>query len=300
MAIDSEDKPGLVVTRYGATAEILAEDGIIKTCHQRKSRKPVVAGDRVTWQTGADNTGIITQRLERKNVLAQRKDVKRITEIAANLDQIIVAFTVKPDYDQFLIDRYIAVAEQQGITPILLVTKYDLVDKSPDSKINKLIETYQNIGYQVITSSQKLETSLNTVRDVLKDKISVLVGQSGVGKSSLATLLLPNTDIATGELTTRELGSHTTSRTTLYALPNGGYLVDSPGVRDFAVWDIDPAELAQCYIEFRPHLDNCRFNNCRHINEPDCGIKSAVENDEINAQRYRSYCSLYASLTETN
>lgn len=298
MANNLSEQAGLVVTRYGASAEILADNGTIWTCHQRKSKLPVVAGDRVIWQAGDENTGIIVERLARQNVLAQRRDPKRIKEIAANLDQIIIAFTIKPSYDQFLIDRYIAVAEQQHITPILLITKLDLINDATDTNIERTAERYRDIGYQVIASSKKSEAGLDAVREILKDKISVLVGQSGVGKSSLATLLLPQTDISTGKLTTRDQGSHTTSRTTLYQLPDGGYLVDSPGVRDFAVWDIDPKELDNFYIEFKRHKDQCRFNDCHHINEPNCGIKSAVEKGEIHASRYQSYVALYESLRE--
>lgn len=296
MAEHTAQRQGLVVTRYGATVEILAEDDTVWTCHQRKAKNPVVAGDQVTWQSGADKTGIITKRLERKNILAQRKDNRRVKEIAANLDQIVIAFTVKPDYDQYLIDRYIAVAEQQGITPILLITKLDLITETSSSDIEQLAEIYRQIGYQVIASSQKQTTGLDAVRHALKDKISLLVGQSGVGKSSLATALLPETKIVTGVLTKHELGSHTTSRTTLYPLPFGGYLVDSPGVRDFAVWNIAAEELASCYIEFNKHMNNCRFHNCRHINEPHCGIKLAVEHNEISSTRYKSYVSLYEAL----
>ncbi len=290
---------GLVITRHGATAEVLAADGTIWSCHQRKSKRSVAAGDQVVWQQGLDNTGIITKRLERKNILAQRKDHKRVKEIAANLDQVVIAFTVKPSFDQNLIDRYIAIAEQQGINPVLLITKLDIIENEDADEIEAVANIYRDIGYPVIASSQQHGTGLDAVRDILKDKVSVLVGQSGVGKSSLATLLLPGVTIATAELTARgEQGSHTTSSTTLYPLPFGGYLVDSPGVRDFAVWDIEADKLAECYIEFRQYTDTCRFNNCRHINEPDCGIKSAVKRKEISKARYNSYASLYQVLAE--
>ncbi|MBL1433401.1 MAG: ribosome small subunit-dependent GTPase A [Gammaproteobacteria bacterium] len=288
---------GLVMLRHGSTAEVLTKDGTIITCHQRKSRNSAIAGDNVEWQEGTDERGIITQRLPRKNILAQRKNVKVTKEIAANLDQIVIAFTVKPHYDQFLIDRYIAIAEQQGITPVLLVTKLDLVKDDLSEGIEQLIAIYRDIGYLVISSSQKDQTGLDIVRDALANKTSVLVGQSGVGKSSIATAILPDVTIATGELTARgDQGSHTTSTTILYALPSGGYLVDSPGVRDFSMWNLAADELADCYIEFKRHTDECKFHNCRHLNEPVCGVKSAVERKEVSALRYNSFVATYKAL----
>ncbi len=290
---------GLVVTRHGASAEVLAEDGTIWSCHQRKSKHPVVAGDKVLWQQGQDNKGIIIERLPRKNILSQRKDHKRVKEIAANLDQVVIAFTVKPRFDQVLIDRYIAVAEQQGIHPVLLMTKLDIIENGGADEIEAVANIYRAIGYPVVASSQKREAGLDALRDILKNKISVLVGQSGVGKSSLATMLLPGVTIETAGLTARgDQGSHTTSSTTLYPLPFGGYLVDSPGVRDFSVWDLEADKLADCYIEFLQYTDSCRFSNCRHINEPDCAVKSAVARKEISEARYNSYASLYRALTE--
>lgn len=291
-------KTGLVIMRHGATVEVLADDGTMITCHQRKSKNAAIAGDHVEWQEGADEQGIITKRLPRKNVLAQRKNVKVVKEIAANLDQIIIAFTVKPQYDQFLIDRYIAIAEQQGITPVLLVTKLDLMTDQVSDDIEQLMAVYRDVGYDVISSSQKNQTGLDIVRDILKNKTSVLVGQSGVGKSSIATSILPDVTIATGELTARgDQGSHTTSTTMLYALPSGGYLVDSPGVRDFSMWDLAPDELADYYIEFKQHSDECKFHNCRHLNEPVCGVKAAIERAEISQLRYNSYIATYEALT---
>ncbi|NOX28012.1 MAG: ribosome small subunit-dependent GTPase A [Gammaproteobacteria bacterium] len=289
---------GLVIMRHGATVEVLAEDGTMITCHQRKSKNAAIAGDHVEWQEGTDEQGIITKRLTRKNVLAQRKNIKVVKEIAANLDQIVIAFTVKPHYDQFLIDRYIAIAEQQGITPVLLVTKLDLITDDISEDIEQLMTVYRDIGYHVISSSQKNQTGLNIVQDILKDKTSVLVGQSGVGKSSIATALLPGITIATGELTARgDQGSHTTSTTMLYALPMGGYLVDSPGVRDFSMWDLAADELANCYIEFKQHTDECKFHNCRHLNEPICGVKSAIDRKEVSQLRYNSYVATYNALS---
>ncbi|MBL4850978.1 MAG: ribosome small subunit-dependent GTPase A [Gammaproteobacteria bacterium] len=285
---------GLVIMRHGATAEVLTEDGTIITCHQRKSKNAAIAGDHVEWQEGTDKYGIITKRLPRKNVLAQRKNIKLVKEIAANLDQVVITFTIKPYYDQFLIDRYIAIAEQQGITPVLLVTKLDLIKGDASEGIEKLMAVYRDIGYQVLSVSQNDQAGLNVVRDALKNKVSVLVGQSGVGKSSLATAILPNVTIATGKLTAYgDQGSHTTSTTILYALPAGGYLVDSPGVRDFSMWDLAADELAACYIEFKQHTDECKFHNCRHLNEPVCGIKLAVDRKQVSELRYNSYVATY-------
>lgn len=288
---------GIVLTRYGATVEVMTAHGTTVTCHQRKAKHPVIAGDHVIWRPTAEGGGIIEQQLPRKNVLAQRKDHKHVKTIAANLDQIVIAFTVKPHYDQTLIDRYIAVSELQGITPVLLATKMDLVHGEEALAIDALSAMYRAIGYTVVHSSQLSGEGLSLIGDILKNKTSVLVGQSGVGKSSLANLLLPEAAIKTAELTTRgELGSHTTSRSTLYPLPAGGYLVDSPGVRDFAVWEISAAELANGYIEFRPYLGQCRFNDCQHINEPDCAIKQAVAAGTIHPARYQTYTSCYEAI----
>ena len=210
--------------------------------------------------------------------------------LAANIDQIMIVAAPEPVPEPFLIDKYTVAAELAETKPVLVINKADLLDAAARSELKSTLADYVNAGYPVIYTSARENTGLEQLADRLAGKASILVGQSGVGKSSLIKRLLPELDIAIGRLSAASgQGRHTTTTTTLYHLPHGGDLIDSPGVRDFRLGQVDADALAAGFREFRPHLGHCRFNNCRHVSEPDCAIIAAATQGEISARRLDSY-----------
>ena len=299
---------GLVVARYGAHIKVEDEHRQQYRCTTRKRVSTIVCGDRVNWLPGPHKTGVILNIEPRNSLLARPDDRGKIKPLAANIDQlfiVIAATTVagkqsgkSPNSIDFhLLDRYIAAAEASSIQPVIVVNKIDLLDKESLTNITLRFSLYQRIGYRIITTSCKTKEGLDTLKSLLIGSISVFVGQSGVGKSSLIDLYIPEHHIRTGavsELT--GLGRHTTTLTSLYHCPEGGDVIDSPGVREFGLWNMNAAEVAAAFIEFRHYLSQCKFNNCRHMREPGCSVKQGVTDRKIDAARYRSYQAIIQSL----
>ncbi|HGX93511.1 MAG TPA: small ribosomal subunit biogenesis GTPase RsgA [Candidatus Tenderia sp.] len=288
--------PGLVITRFGAKLDVEDEDGEVRRCTSRRRLDDIVCGDRVIWQPTMENKGVVIERLPRDTLLSRPDDRGRVKSVAANLNQIIVTSVVKGSLTEHyrlnnaLIDHYLVAAEHQGITPVLVINKADLLH--PDDLKQLEIDTapYRDIGYTVLHTSTKIEKELARLEQQLANHSSVFVGESGVGKSSLINALLPQAAIRTGEISAHSgKGKHTTTTTVLYHLPCGGDLIDSPGVREFGLVITAQAEIAHGFKEFRRYLGQCRFNNCTHLHEPNCAIIKAVEAGEIQTARYQSY-----------
>ncbi len=298
-------KTGLVVVSYGAKQDVEDENGNVIRCSSRRKFGAVVCGDQVTWQPTHDNEGIIAEVLPRSTLLARPDDIGRDKPIAANISRIIIVCTVKALVNESyhlhhnLIDRYIVAAESLNITPIIVLNKYDLLSSSELNKLNQDMQIYQHIGYELIYTSTKQARGLEQLTQQLQDQTSVFVGESGVGKSSIIRSLLSDHEIRVGEVSASSgKGKHTTTSTNLYHLSSGGNLIDSPGVREFGLSKIEPAMLACNFIEFRPYTSQCKFNNCIHKSEPQCAVKQAVKNGEINQRRYDNYLAILASLRE--
>ncbi len=296
---------GLVVVSYGAKQDVEDENGNIVRCTSRRKFGAVVCGDQVTWQPTHDNEGIIAEVLPRSTLLARPDDIGRDKPIAANISRIIIVCTVKALVDENyhlhhnLIDRYIVAAESLNITPVIVLNKYDLLAENELDKLNQDMQPYRNIGYQLIYTSTKQTRGLEQLTLQLQDQTSVFVGESGVGKSSIIRSLLSDHEIRVGEVSASSgKGKHTTTSTTLYHLSSGGNLIDSPGVREFGLSKIEPAMLAFNFIEFRPYTSQCKFNNCIHKAEPQCAVKQAIKDGEIDQRRYDNYLAILSSLQE--
>ncbi len=297
----SSEQVGLVIAHYGQQLDIEAlegEDrGQIHRCFARANIDSLVTGDRVVWRAGPDHTGIIEARQPRRSALVRPDNFGQLKPIAANIDHILMVFAVEPEPHQNLIDRYLVAAETIGITPILLLNKTDLLNSENRAKTDSLLRLYQGLGYRIIHASTADQNGLNELEATLQDSTSVLVGQSGVGKSSLIKMLLPDENIRIQELSeqTRK-GTHTTTTARLFHLPSGGDLIDSPGVREFGLWHIDKTELEQGFAEFRPLLGYCKFRDCRHLQEPGCAIKNAADAGKIDPRRLESYFMIRQTL----
>ncbi len=210
--------------------------------------------------------------------------------IAANISQLVVVLAPQPEPTGYLLDQYLVAAERIGVRGIICLNKADMLDDAGQADFRRRFCHYERLGYPVIQISAKTEHGLDPLLDKLSGQTSILVGQSGVGKSSLVNALIPRQDIAEGRLSQATgLGRHTTSTATLYQLASGGELIDSPGVRSFRLGRLSRHELERGFREFLPFLGRCRFHNCAHVAEPDCAVRAAAAAGEIHPQRLESY-----------
>jgi ribosome biogenesis GTPase / thiamine phosphate phosphatase len=285
-------RTGRVLTRFGAQLVIEDETGQARRCTTRRRLQDAVCGDRVEWAPGEAGNDVVTAILPRRNLLERLDPRGQIRAVAANIDQVVLVAARRPPPQWPLVDRYLVAIETLEATALLVINKADLEDSAAEDT-RPMEALYRGLGYDVLHTSATTGLGLDTLRARLKGCTSVLVGQSGVGKSSLIQALLPDEDLRIGEVSeaTGE-GRHTTTAARLYHLPGGGDLIDSPGVRDFTPPPLPPAALARGFVEFRPHLGHCRFHNCVHDREPGCAVKAAVASGEISAERYASYMAI--------
>ncbi|TDO08662.1 MULTISPECIES: small ribosomal subunit biogenesis GTPase RsgA [Halomonas] len=296
------EQGGRVVAHFGRTLDVRADQGgDAVRCHLRANLEGLVTGDRVIWRAAHDaNDGVVVARVERDNVL-ERPDARgQLKPVAANIDQLLIVFAVEPAPHANLIDRYLVAAEATGIAPVLVLNKTDLLPEH-GGELRDLLGRYEGLGYPVVTTTTAREGGLAALHARLAGRTSVLVGQSGVGKSSLIERLLPDEELRIGALSkdTRK-GTHTTTTARLYVLPGlasgEGELIDSPGIREFGLGHLDEQQVTAGFIEFREWLGHCRFRDCRHRHEPGCALLAAVERGDIHPQRFTSYQRILESL----
>lgn len=288
--------PGLVIARYGASIAIEDTEGTLRRASSRRRIGDVVCGDQVEWQPAAEDAAVIVRRLPRRSLLARAGVGQKPKPLAANLDRIVVAAAVTPPLDEELIDRYLVAAETTGVGALVVLNKSDLLEASSRADIAARLDPYRALGYPVQFASARTGDGLTELARELRGHTSVIVGQSGVGKSSLVNALLPDHDIRTASLTNAHHGRHTTSAAVLYHLPAGGHLIDSPGVRNFGLGAIDRRLVERGFVEIRRYVGQCRFANCTHTAEPGCAVRAAVENGEITQRRYASYQKILESV----
>ncbi len=284
------NRTGLVIVNYSKHQLVEDTEGGLHRCVARRGLPQIVCGDKVQWLPTGDATGVIEAIMPRRSVLLRAAGNNALRPLVANIDQIIIEAALEPALDSFLIDKYTVAAELAHTEPLIVINKADLLQPAERSRVEQLMHEYQAIGYTTLLTSTLLNTGLEAFMDCLANRTSILVGQSGVGKSSLVKRLLPDHDITVGKLSAASgLGRHTTTATTLYHLPQGGMLIDSPGVRDFRLGAVPAGELAQGFREFLPYLGHCKFNDCRHLTEPGCAVAAALAEGHISERRIASY-----------
>lgn len=294
-----EEQSGRVISAYGQTLEIETAGNERRRCKQRKNLGAIVPGDRVRFTGEHNDNSVIVAVEPRQSLLARPDNCGRQKAIAANLDRIFVIAAIKPELNEGLIDRYLVAAEALDITPVIVLNKIDLADAQTLPALQARMQLYEQLGYKVIYTSAEQEHGLDVLLQALKDHASILVGQSGVGKSSLINALLPEVNAEVKEISeSTGKGMHTTSASRLYHLPHGGDLIDSPGVREFGLWNVSPDELTRGFIEFRPYLGLCKFNDCKHESEPECAIHRAMDEGKISPLRFDSYRRILESLAD--
>jgi ribosome biogenesis GTPase len=262
-----------------------------------KTTNPVAVGDKVKFiMIENDDAGLITEILPRENFIIRKatKLSKSSHIIASNIDRCIVIATVaKPKTSTGFIDRLLTTAEAYHIPSIIVFNKYDLYDEEELARLHHLIKMYYSVGYPVIITSTKTNKGLDKFKHALQNKVSLLTGHSGVGKSALINCIQPNLNLKEGEISqTYEKGKHTTTFATMYKLTFGGYIIDTPGIKEFGLTNFDRAEVADRFPEMRKYRNKCKFNNCTHTNEPDCAVLEAVAKNEIYEERYINYLNI--------
>ena len=296
---------GVVIKSTGSWYTVRTVDGDIFECRIKgkfrisgiKSTNPVTVGDVVDFEL-EDNSenGIIHKIHDRKNYII-RKSVKLSKQthiIAANIDQVLLLVTLEnPTTYTSFIDRFLATAEAYSIPAIIVFSKIDLYSKELLQQKKKLEKIYRDIGYECIDVSANENININKLKNIMKGKVNMFSGHSGVGKSTLINTIDPQLDLKTSEISLQhKQGQHTTTFAEMFSLPFGGYIIDTPGIKGFGVVDFHKEEIGDFFPEIFALKHNCKFNNCMHVNEPGCAIKQAVENNKIAESRYMSYLQL--------
>lgn len=268
------------------------------------STNPLAVGDEVDieMENETENSVVITKIHDRKNYInRQSPRVKHQHHIiAANLDQSFMVATLRePKTSQGFIDRFLVASEMYHVPPVIIFNKADIYKKKETELFDQWEEMYKAVGYKAILTSVKENKGIEEIKELLKDKVTLISGHSGVGKSSLLNVLLPELNIRTQDVSDWSgKGMHTTTFAEMYDVPGGGKIIDTPGMREFGLVDISRQELSHYFPEMRERLNDCQFNNCLHINEPGCAIKQAVVDGEITEDRYVSYYNILESLIE--
>ena len=296
---------GRVIKSTGSWYDVRNDVGEVAMCRLRgkirldglRTTNPVAVGDLVSYEKERDkDTCVIDKILPRNNVIV-RKSVNLSKEshiIASNVDQaILVATIAQPRTSTGFIDRFTVTAEAYHIPVVIVFNKCDIYDDEQNAMAEKLMRVYNGIGYKSFVISAKTGYNCDRLKAIMKDKMSMFSGHSGVGKSALVNRLDPNLNIRVGEISdVHEKGKHTTTFAQMYELGFGGYIIDTPGIKEFALYDMEKETLAQRFPEMRALMLECRFNNCTHLHEPDCAIKNAVEQGIIADWRYENYCNM--------
>jgi ribosome biogenesis GTPase len=301
---------GLVLKSTGKWYEVKGEDGLVYQCQIRgkfrlkgsTTTNPVAAGDHVEFTLENETNGNINAIDERRNYII-RKSVNLSKEaqiVASNIDMaFLVVTTNRPQTTPGFIDRFLITAEAYGVETVLVFNKIDQYDspmEAPKERImlEELIDTYSGIGYVCLKTSVFTEEGMEELKAMMSGKVCLLSGHSGTGKSSIVNYFIPEGDIRIGDISeSSNKGQHTTTFAEMHELPFGGYIVDTPGIKGFGLVDIPKDELHHYFKEFFAALPNCKFNNCKHINEPGCAVIKGVEEGTIAASRYNSYLSMF-------
>jgi ribosome biogenesis GTPase len=300
---------GIVVKSTGSWYEVMKPDLQIVNCRLKgkfrlqglKHTNPVTVGDKVNFEMEPNSeNGVIFSIENRKNYIIRKASnlSKQTHIIASNIDQAILMVTIAfPTTSLGFIDRFLATAEAYHIPTTIIFNKVDLCTDILEDVLNDTIHLYHNqVGYNYIKTSVNDQIGLDEVKALLKDKTTLVAGHSGVGKSSLLNGIEPNLNLKTGEISKSSFnGQHTTTFAQMHPLSFGGFIIDTPGIREFGVVDLNNAELSHYFKEMKPYIGKCRFNNCKHMNEPQCAVLEAIEQGIIPAERYQSYLSIMAN-----
>ena len=295
---------GLVIRNTGSWYVVRTDDGQLVDSKIKgnfrlkgiRSTNPVAVGDFVQITVNAEGTAFITEIEDRKNYIIRKASnlSKQSHIIAANVDQAFLVVTVeRPQTSTTFIDRFLATAEAYSVPVVLVFNKTDLLDDSLMRYQRMMIDLYETVGYKCVAVSAETGEGMDGLMEMLRDRITLLSGHSGVGKSTMINRLLPGVNLRTAEISdAHNTGMHTTTFSEMLPLPGGGYIIDTPGIKGFGTFDMEPEELTSYFKEIFRFSKDCRFSNCTHTHEPGCAVLKAVEDHYIAASRYQSYLSM--------
>jgi ribosome small subunit-dependent GTPase A len=295
---------GLVIKNTGSWYQVKTDDGQVIDSKVKgnfrlrdiKSTNPVAVGDYVHLTVNQEDTAFIKEIEDRKNYIIRRSSnlSKQSHILAANLDQCMLVVTIKhPETSTIFIDRFLASAEAYSIPVKLIFNKTDLYDKDDNHYLESLIDLYSYIGYPCFTVSALSNQGIDVVKEDLKGKVTLFSGHSGVGKSTLINRIVPGAVIKTGEISSyHKKGTHTTTFSEMHPVEGNGYIIDTPGIKGFGVFDMKEGEISHYFPEIFNYSANCKYNNCTHLHEPGCAVREAVENHFISQSRYTSYLNI--------
>jgi ribosome biogenesis GTPase len=299
----SSTQTARVISHHGR--QLYAETSNLEKikCKIRQNLGDIACGDYVVIQQALDASGesqnVVIAVKERTNVLKKSGFAGAIKPVAANIGQLVIVTALNPKPNPYLIDRYLTAAENLPARAVIVINKIDLENDESKKIVKDLTDLYQDIGYRVIGTSIKLNIGLEELSDALSNTTSILVGLSGVGKSSIVKAILPKEDIRIGETSegTGE-GKHTTTVSALYHLKGDGIIIDSPGVRDFTPTSNSLDEITLGFVDVRQFSGACKFSNCSHLHEPGCAMRQAVADDHLNEQRFNNYLRMMQEFNE--
>lgn len=305
---------GTVYKSTGSWYLVKGENGIFYSCRIKgrfrlegiRSTNPIAVGDHVLFEEdkeGDENTGVITKIKDRKNHII-RKSVnlsKQAHIIASNIDLVFLLVTIRnPITTTVFIDRFLATAEAYHIEPVVLFHKFDIYSEEELDEIRYLAAIYRSIGYTCIATSADTGKNIDKVKELMKDKVSLFSGHSGVGKSTLINQIAPGLDLKTSQISDfHTSGRHTTTFAEMFDIGENTKIIDTPGIKGFGLVDMEKSEIASYFPEFLKLSADCRFHNCLHLKEPGCAVKEALDNDEIFWSRYESYLQIIESEDDT-
>jgi len=300
---------GVVIRSTGSWYMVLSETGEKVDCKIKgrfrikgiRATNPVAVGDVVDFHLSVSGDGVITRIHERKNyIIRKATNLSKATHIiASNLDQaIVIVSLVMPRTSTGFIDRFLVTAEAYHIPVSIIFNKYDLYDEKVKGQLVYYVDVYQGAGYNCLVTSVPDRLHLEDFREILHNRKSLLVGHSGVGKSALINAIDPKLNLKEGQISEyHEKGKHTTTFAEMLELGFGGYIIDTPGIKEFGLVEFEKEELGQRFPEMRQRMHNCRFNDCLHVDEPGCAVLSALEKGEIAEFRYLNYLNMLGNLT---
>lgn len=304
---------GMVIKSTGSWYQVLGDDGRHYECRIKgkfrtkgiRTTNPIAVGDRVEFELEPDQESAVISALEPRRNYIIRKSInlsKQAQILGANLDQAILVVTLaSPPTSLGFIDRFLVTAEAYSVPAALVFNKLDLFSEEGLEILEEYVSIYSELGYPCYEVSALEGTNVDQLCDLLRDKVTLVSGHSGVGKSSLINAIAPGSQLRTGSISDwSDKGKHTTTFAEMLPLPFGGYLIDTPGIRELGIVDIEQAELSHFFPEMRALLNACRFHNCRHVNEPGCAVLDALEAGDIQPSRYESYLSIYQNEDNRN
>ena len=298
--MDEKIYSGRIVTHYGNQLEVEMLsgplEGTTQRCHQRSSMTPLVTGDLITWKPDSMHTGIVMSQTDRSNVFGRYDGEGRFKPLASNLDCVLVVIAATPKAYLNLVDRYLVAIRKLELDAFILLNKVDLIDKNKDQSLQRMMQIYSDLGYPILKVSAKSRFGFEALEKQLAGLTTVLVGQSGVGKSSLINQLGSYELAKVGNLSKNKYkGTHTTTTSRLYHLENFD-LIDSPGIREFGLTKVTKQEVLNGFPEIQSLASNCKFRNCSHRNEPSCAIREGLKSGAIFQERLDSYQNILGTL----